>query len=435
MNTLSNDRRANFNAVKKAVRLVKFGIELETCPSAGFDKMKLFLKKRSDELKNTKIPTNGNRKVTLEDLPSLQWQYIEDSDIEDYSKWTLTSDLSVSCGSYVDKSDPELYHCVYGRDPPKNIMNVKNFSSRVKKCNPEEAAAIDSNVNDNQIEFVTPILSMSKRTKALGDVVNDSYESGEGFVIFTLVWNWYILGSPKLNYVANSSQGLHVNISHPLLNNLKSVKNLALLWMVFEPLFFEFVGQKRREEGLNEFTLPLRTANLYNRGADKLTSEHLEYIRDKNYKNVKELMDDITRKPVGANYGYKYSTLNMKALLSPDPKKRRVEVRVYSGSMDYIEIYNWSLLCIIFVTAGLLITKGSIPSNIIEMRSKDHIPSLFHMLFDSIIFDTRLKRYFGDLYNKRKDSDSPHILIHKEPDIVMFPLAVKDLNRRMKTHI
>ena len=162
-----------------------------------------------------------------------------------------------------------------------------------------------------------------------------------------------IILDDHFTYESNTSQGIHINISHPKQN----VQNILQFWWYFEPLLLRFLPLERQQK-IEKYAKPLR----------KIFKNFNDIERS--YKKYYKLTDS------------KYSAINI--------KKDRFEIRIIDSSMDSQFIINWLKLCI-----GIL--KNSILYEIEDIEDFD-IKTMFRKLF-LYMKDTDLKIYFRTLYN------------------------------------
>jgi hypothetical protein len=102
-------------------------------------------------------------------------------------------------------------------------------------------------------------------------------------------------------YTVNPSQGLHINISHPLMDR----KNFLYWWVIYEKIILKLMPKDRRK---SEFAQPLT----------KFKHEMINTSLTDKYVAVR-------------THG------------------GRLEVRLREGSMSFFDIYFWLLFCVIFL--------------------------------------------------------------------------------------
>ena len=153
-------------------------------------------------------------------------------------------------------------------------------------------------------------------------------------------------------YESNTSQGIHINISHPQQDTLNFLK----FWWFFEPLLIRFLPLERQQK-IDKYAKPLRKI--------------FKTFNDikKSYKKYYKLSDS------------KYSAINV--------KEDRLEIRIIDPSINCEFIMNWLKLCI-------LILQSSIIYEIEDIDDFD-IKIMFKKLF-LYIKDNELKKYFKKLY-------------------------------------
>lgn len=171
--------------------LVSFGIEFETCICV-YTKVPLM----------SFLPYHVSTCNTLASSNKLQAIFRSEDDPRanvDYTKWTFTSDLSVTC--YESR--------------PKPVFRSGEISDDV--CNRTYVP----------FELVSPICQYNK----------DGYKS------FTDILSKVIF-APEFLYSSNYTHGLHINISYPGYN-LHEL-NTLLMWWYFEPVIQKFIPIRRR---------------------------------------------------------------------------------------------------------------------------------------------------------------------------------------------
>ena len=154
-------------------------------------------------------------------------------------------------------------------------------------------------------------------------------------------------------YETHVSQGMHINISHPNMDNFKFLK----LWWYFEPVIMTFLPQSRRENSV-AMANPLR----------KIFKDYGLLIRfwEKYYKY-----------PVS-----KFSAVSIK----PD----RIEIRIVDSNLIPLNIAMW---------VQFLVKLLHYSINIELVIVEDQDPT-FDELFDDYIKDINVKEYFKSLQLK-----------------------------------
>jgi len=185
----------------------KFGIEFEVCVCDYQLKQKL---NKVDFLayyyrKIQQINSESQLNVTVQSDPQPhRVKHVYDS-------WFITLDSTIECST--SQKEPLSYGHIAFRPKEHPLEPICYFSS---------------------VEIVSPITRYTAH-----DMVNffEFYEK----VIF----------HKDFLYETHSSQGMHINISHPSMDNLKFIK----LWWYFEPVIITFLPKERRSTGM---AYPLR---------------------------------------------------------------------------------------------------------------------------------------------------------------------------------
>lgn len=318
--------------------------------------------------------------------PSLQWiVHHGGGSFSTYDKWQITFDESVYCPfTYevdIRDTDDYYYHNFrgYHNDELESFNNTDCIGKHIKQEGDYKEKCV-KNLPFYPVEIVSPILHMD----------NSKYICGEGFYLLTLTWFGWIL-TDNMVYLTNSSQGLHVNMSIPNMNNIH-IRKFVKLWYTFEPILIRFVPWRRRDI---EFGKPLRKMATPEQVETKLS----EYIY----------------------FPTKHSAVNVVS--------GRIEIRMHQGSADYFEIYNWTLLCLFLFGASLILPEFDVREYVYDTDT-DKLENLKTM-FD-LIQDTKLLRYFLHIYeeNRIKDEMSgldieewPEIYYEPDEEVIVFPRA------------
>ena len=184
-----------------------FGIEIETCFSMLDSNVELDYEKELLEYyyrisKCSKNLPQGNQYSIAVNLDS-------EFTPSNYDHWLLMPDASLSCSTLDPEDD---YQCI-----SKNVT--------IKKC---------GKYNFYPIEIITPKLS-----------------GRDGMSIIDNIWKECIM-SEQFIYTSNTTQGLHVNISHPDMNT----RNFIDWWMILEDEIISHLPDYRQTEIMN-FAVPL----------------------------------------------------------------------------------------------------------------------------------------------------------------------------------
>jgi hypothetical protein len=199
----------------------------------------------------------------------------------------------------------------------------------------------------------------------------------QGFKELVFAWIAYIL-SDNLTYLVNDTQGLHVHISHPDLDLYKFLK----VWFIYEPVINNIISPYRRK----------------NKNDKQGFCTDIRCLTD--YKSLQTKSPIQTKK--GYNIDLKYYAINTKFF---QEYEKRVEIRVYQGTADIEEIYNWVLFC-------LTLAKFSIQNiddvlDTIYEKFQDDYAGLLISLFQNVIVDKNLVDYFLTKHNENKTEDTP----------------------------
>ena len=294
-----------------------FGIEIETCVCD--EKLnKIFDIDRFNEYYKNKLNKLSKKDTFIRAEPHV---------VTLYDKWMITTDDSISCSEPPD--DLDIEHKFFYK------IN-KRKSSPVKKC----------------IFYGLEIVSPKIR-----------YIENE-LIDFLNIYNKTLLHEDFL-YEVHESQGLHVNISHPLQNKHKFLQ----FWWYFEPLLMLFVDENRRN---SEYAVPLR----------KLfpTFEDIDDWK-KLYENPKNE--------------------KMKKYCAVSVKEDRFEIRFINSDISSEHVMLWVIFLIEFlivtITKDLFIHDSYNYSSRLISSNKT-TANLFDELFDDYIQNDHLKNEFNTKY-------------------------------------
>lgn len=194
------------------------------------------------------------------------------------------------------------------------------------------------------------------------EIVSPIFDADEnGFKMFKAHWDTYIMDKNFI-YSTNNSQGFHIHISNDKLDKLKLLK----LWYVFEDVFFKI--------------FPNRMNNIYIYSI----REKLHYLYDTNIGD--EIINKLTEDGEENVIIDKYTTLNLSI-----SGTNHVEFRIHPGTMNFIEIYNWIKLVLIFTAYTIKNNTKDIKLKIINNLSVDE---KFYYLFSNVIGDKSLLDYY-----------------------------------------
>lgn len=235
-----------------------FGIEIETC----------FHILNTDLKEEESLKYLYNYFITKEG--GIEWEFTGDEHSVKYDKWIIMEDSSINCSSKDKKINDRL--CI-----------ISGSKAPMEKCD---------NMTFFPVEIVSPKLTIGKIPGRSSKGLEELY-----YVFYKYIY------SKDIIYTVNKSQGLHINMSHPLMDKRK----FLYWWVVYENIILKLLPLHRR-------------------------------------KNIAEYSEPIT--------GYKnemlYQTLNYK-FVSVRTHKDRFEVRIGEGSISFFDIYYWLMFCLIFL--------------------------------------------------------------------------------------
>lgn len=294
-----------------------FGVEIETCVC---DEK---LHKMMDIERFNEYYKNKLNKLSKKDTFICAEPHV----VTLYDKWMITTDDSISCSDSPDVLDKE--HQFFYK------IN-KRKSSPVKSC------------IFYGLEIVSPKIRYSK---------NELTE-------FLNIYNKTILHQDFL-YEVHESQGLHVNISHPLQNKRKFLQ----FWWYFEPLLMLFVEEKRRN---SEYAVPLRKLFTTFEDIDKWQELY------ENPKNEK-----------------------MKKYCAVSVKEDRFEIRFINSNISSEHVMLWVVFLIEFLNVTItkdLFINDSYNYSSRKLSNNKTIANLFDELFYDYIQNDYLKSEFETKY-------------------------------------
>lgn len=205
------------------------------------------------------------------------------------------------------------------------------------------------------IEIITPKLTVGiKRANLTG--LEELYYVFNGF-----------LYTDNIVYTTNESQGLHVNISHPKMN----MKNFIDIWVHYEPAIIKCLPPYRRKN-IIEFSIPLSSqkGNLY----DLSTAKYVSVRTEDDYKQ---------------------------------PEKRRFEIRIGEGSIDFFQVYFWTVFCLIFLA--------------MTIQKPDQIGNRTLVSLLDFIEDSDTQKMLLERYRKYKDPTDPDINYIPSKKRLLYP--------------
>jgi len=248
--------------------------------------------------------------LSSEFIPRKYSEYNDISPEELYKTYFITSDSSIRCADPLNLFTNEIYK-------KKDTFTADNC-----KLIP--------------MELVTPKLEWKK----------DSLQN------FLQTLDNVILDKNFL-YESNQSQGMHINVGHPLVITDEGKEKFLKLWWYFEPLIFYFIPEYRRN---SRYAKALRK-----------TFRSLEMLV-KTWRNIYADPDE----PEG-----KYNAICVKS--------NRIEFRIVPSGMGREHILNWLNFCVLLINASI---DKPIPCETLDFVKQ------FDLLFDTFIEDKTLKTYF-----------------------------------------
>lgn len=279
------------------MELACFGIEFETCVcDTSSQEQPITLDGYTDELQR------------LSGEATTVFNHSYDPSVVNYNVWTVTVDYSVHC------------------ETEDSVLKAKLEKEKYEHC------------KFTSIELVSPKTSYSK----------------EGYSKFVNTLENVVLDK-RFVYDVNRSQGMHINVSHPDQDKLKTL----LAWWYFEPVLLSFVPANRR---ISRFAVALR--------------EHFSTVT-KLEAEWEDFYEECEEPPA------KYTTLCV--------KPNRFEFRLVPASMQSDHILAWLGLCVRFVFASIVKPRD------FDFDSTPTADMLFDFLsFDGGVDTVQLKRYFTE---------------------------------------
>jgi hypothetical protein len=190
-----------------------------------------------------------------------------------------------------------------------NHSGLENVSNDISNA---IGVSNDNSLNDDGKEFITPKLSGKKGAKLLKDTCKLLIDNG---------------------FFVNSTTGLHMHVdASDFKDDIHSLKNLFLFYMIFEPVIYSFLPYSRRS---NTYCMPLE--QFYNQKEIENCSEveELEKIwyREQDYEQKE------SRKKNKYDQS-RYAGVNFHSLF----KDGHIEFRHHSGTLDYEKMNMWKEL-------------------------------------------------------------------------------------------
>lgn len=179
-----------------------------------------------------------------------------------------------------------------------------------------------------------------------------------GMKVFTYVY-YGVLLSDNFIYARNFSQGLHINLSHPQMHLQKFIN----LWASIEPVIWQSLPSARRFAAL-PFAYPIY--NDTDRVYEKFSSVHIH--------------------------------------------KGRIEIRLFEGTMEYLDIMMWLQFCMIILEQSIIIKQ-------LPETSQDDKLGMLNTLCD-LVQDSNVLRYILERYNANRESSWPEF--YRETEKVIF---------------
>jgi hypothetical protein len=334
-----------------------FGIEIETC---------VHMLEEGDHRDPEKALAKYYRCLVKKSRGmGIKWETdpeaLEDADFEptSYDSWRIQPDLSVGCSIKTDQEEDTT--CIH-----------RLHKKRLKYCRKYDFFPV---------EIITPKLSVPR-----------------GFDEFITVWFGLIMGE-NFVYTSNTTQGLHINISHKKINSLRSIEKFVGWWKTFEPIVLQILPQYRRVEGTS-YAVPLTHDSVQHTPTMELLTDPRSKHFAINLQNVPSRVSDSTQ-----------------------PNKTRLEVRIYQGSMDIYEIYYWAMFCIIFLNMSIVIDTRP------PEFSEQNIGKLFKLLL-KLVVDDGTQRFLLQKYRINKLSNWPTVN-YSPSNTHLFRNPWKHLNERL----
>lgn len=305
----------------------RFGIEIETCVhdlkrKDILEPLDRFLTYYTSKLNTLSKALDIEADFEFKDDPH---------DGTDYTKWTITTDDSVGCSDSSVKKDSDHVDFIGKRVKSVKLMKSVKSVKSVKFTRREKSAKFKELYG---FEIVSPIIPFNVM----------------GLEFFSNV-HTHVIMNKSFIYEVHTSQGLHINISHPQQDKVKFLQ----WWWYFEPLILLFVPVNRRN---SIYARPVRQVFV-------------------NYQ-------DITAANIAEYYALpdeppaKYTAVCV--------KDNRFEIRLIESSMDLQYIINWTWFLISFLHTSIT----SLPPHETTIQSA-HIENI---LFDQFLHNSVLKKAF-----------------------------------------
>ena len=220
------------------------------------------------------------------------------------------------------------------------LGNEKDYDDKKWHLDFDTSISCSGELTFFPMEIVTPIINYRPESISTFKKIYDKVIINRDFV-----------------YEINKTQGLHINLSHPLQNSLTF---LQWFWY-FEPVIIKFLPIYRQSK-IFEQAKPLR-------------------------------MIFPTFKDIEKDYRQYYSNAQLSKYSAVSIKPSRFEVRIIDPGIEYIHLINWTNFLVELLWCS--ITKEL---KLISIDT-DSISILFNELFDYIKND-ELKEYFRSIYEK-----------------------------------
>lgn len=339
---------------------IKFGIELETCVHM------LGQSEFEYNFSQERLPKflRALRECARKKFPSFNWKIIDTVDMkrdDKYDGWILMSDGSVYCETatnyqYGDEDDDDYYDDDDNYTDKKHSPNiehknreciVKGRSTDMTKCD---------NMTFVPIELVSPALKGTK-----------------GLQLYMMVISGFLLAD-NMVLLVNDTQGLHINLSHPQMND----RNFLILWSIYEPLILQMLPERRRKQN-EEYARPVKT----------------------DFKSP---------------YQYKYTAVSV--------KHNRIEIRIQESILNPNKLILWIIMMMQLLAQSVHYAEQLSRVRYIDQNYAN--PQEFNRkvgdFTTKVLVDKILIKYFMDEYNRNKDEKWPEIDFPENKDYpIIFP--------------
>lgn len=309
---------------------ILFGIELETCFCAD-----------SGTIRDNHMAPNPYRNAAYQLYTSrlieiakekgvdvvIRYQNDPKKDI-DYTSWSVTKDDSIRCSFRGDFGDEQFYKLP---THPRADKYFKQGISHAKRCA----------YYTTSVEIVTPIYK---------------YDIDGDYATFISVLEKVIF-APEFTYTSNISQGMHVNISHPKQNFLKTLE----MWWYFEDVIM--------------LATPVGHRGTY-------------YVR-----LLRNIFPNIESLREGYDTFYANPEVPPAKYTSLCKKSNRFEFRMVPAAMSFEHIAAWVGFCARFVATSVVFEKP-------DDKDSGNFDELF-----SYIDSEDIKQYFNKTIEENVDQD------------------------------